>query len=384
MFVTDSGALLDPSYFTLASPLPLQYEEGSIIEVLAETSEKVGQATTSAFGASGLINLLIGASLSALLGQVKILQLVVYAMGLNLIYPVNLIQFNTMFIGLVQIDLLPSDEIYDSMIEFTETEASHPRLAMLKIESQNFLLNSGTLFIFLALWTLAFIMSSLLTASLSCITNAPRMTKCANWLDLKLKWNLFFDLLFAAQVELLLSAAIQFEHWRWELNGDRLACVCAVLTIAIFAVIPLVLIRIMKKYRDLYQESDFVKRYGFLTEGLRTSSKIQLAYQFLMMARRVCLVVLLFLDDQTAQLQVYRNMMIFIMIYVGQFRPSLDNHVMELINEIFLLAQADLMPVYTEFVGDAKTRHDVGWVSAGLFASQAGISFIAILALTTK
>ena len=42
MFVTDSGALLDPSYFTLASPLPLQYEEGSIIEVLAETSEKVG------------------------------------------------------------------------------------------------------------------------------------------------------------------------------------------------------------------------------------------------------------------------------------------------------------------------------------------------------
>ena len=76
--------------------------------------------------------------------------------------------------------------------------------------------------------------------------------------------------------------------------------------------------------------------------------------------------------------------MIFIMIYVGQFRPSLDNHVMDLINEIVLLAQADLMPVYTEFVGDAKTRHDVGWVSAGLFAAQAGISFIAILALTSK
>ena len=218
-------------------------------------------------------------------------------MGLNLIYPVNLIQFNTMFIGLVQIDLLPSDEIYDSMIEFTETEASHPRLAMLKIESQNFLLNSGTLFIFFALWTLGFILSSLLTAFLSCLKNAPRMTKCANWLDLKLKWNLFFELLFAAQVELLLSAAVQIEYWRWELNGDRLACVCAVLIIAIFTVIPLVQIRIMKKYRDLYQEADFVKRYGFLTEGLRTRSKIQLAYQFFMMARRICLVILLFLDD---------------------------------------------------------------------------------------
>ena len=73
MFVSDSGAQLGPSSYTLASPLPLQYEEGSIIEILVETSEKVGQATTSVFGASGLINLLIGASLSALLGQVKIL-----------------------------------------------------------------------------------------------------------------------------------------------------------------------------------------------------------------------------------------------------------------------------------------------------------------------
>ena len=52
----------------------------------------------------------------------------------------------------------------------------------------------------------------------------------------------------------------------------------------------------MKLYRDLYNESDFVKRYGFLTEGLRTKSKIQLAYQFIMMARRICLVALLFLD----------------------------------------------------------------------------------------
>ena len=171
-------------------------------------------------------------------------------MGLNLIYPVNLIQFNTMFIGIVQVDLLPSDEIYDSMMEFTETEASHPRLAMLKIESQNFLLNSGSLFIFFTLWTLAFGLSSLLTASFLCLKNAPRMTKCANWFDLKLKWNLFFDLIFAAQIELLLSVAVQIENWKWELNGDRLACVCAVLTIAIYTVVPFVQIRIMKLYRD--------------------------------------------------------------------------------------------------------------------------------------
>ena len=129
-------------------------------------------------------------------------------MGLNLIYPVNLIQLSTMFIGIVQVDLLPSDEIYDSMMQFTETEASHPRLAMLKMESQNFLLNSGSLFIFFTLWTLAFGLSSLLTAAILCLKNAPRMTKCANWLDLKLKWNLFFDLIFAAQVELLLSVAL--------------------------------------------------------------------------------------------------------------------------------------------------------------------------------
>ena len=59
--------------------------------------------------------------------------------------------------------------IYDSMIEFTETEASQPRLAMLKMESQNFLLNSGSLFIFFSLWILAFILSSILTVSILCL-----------------------------------------------------------------------------------------------------------------------------------------------------------------------------------------------------------------------
>ena len=45
--------------------------------------------------------------------------------------------------------------------------------------------------------------------------------------------------------------------------------------------------------------------------------------------------------------------MIAILIYVGQFKPSIDpaTHVLDLVNESFLLILANLMPIFTEFVG---------------------------------
>ena len=40
-----------------------------------------------------------------------------------------------MFIALVTVDLLPTDDIYEDVIKITETEAMNPRMALLRLES---------------------------------------------------------------------------------------------------------------------------------------------------------------------------------------------------------------------------------------------------------
>ena len=68
-------------------------------------------------------------------------------MGLNLSFPGNLIEFNKMFIGITSFDVLPSEMIVTGVLEITETEAPNPRLELLSFESQNFLINGGSLFL---------------------------------------------------------------------------------------------------------------------------------------------------------------------------------------------------------------------------------------------
>ena len=59
----------------------------------------------------------------------------------------------------------------------------------------------------------------------------------------------------------------------------------------------------------------------------------------------------------------------FVVIYVGYFRPSIDSHAINLLNECFIMIHAVLLPVYTEFVADKRMRSKVGLVSAGFLSA---------------
>lgn len=115
-------------------------------------------------------------------------------MGFNLVFPVNLIEVNTMFLGIATFDLLPSTEIINAISTVTETGAPNSRLESLGFESENFLINGGTLFIFLLIWVcfnilqLPFALAARFTAKESCLNRFS--TRFAY----KLRWNFFFDL----------------------------------------------------------------------------------------------------------------------------------------------------------------------------------------------
>ena len=71
--MTMSGSKLNPDFEVIIIELPLQYEENGFIAVLAEASEHVNTASTSVFGLSAVLNLILGASLSSMLGQIKVI-----------------------------------------------------------------------------------------------------------------------------------------------------------------------------------------------------------------------------------------------------------------------------------------------------------------------
>lgn len=274
---------MDPASLLLYRDIPLQFKEGSAVAVIASVAGDIRSGSTSAFAVSGLLNFLLGASLSQLFGQIKIIQLVIYSMGLNLNLPVNLIQFNKMFIGITNFDMLPSEELINGLFDITETEAASPRIELLQFESQNFLQNGGSLIVFFTIWFALLASSFLLSAIAHAFHNQEKLTRLARWLEDQLKWNGFFNLILTSQIELLLAAIIQLKYWRWEKNGDKVACNYALLLLFLNLLVPVLQLRIMVKHsrrteHKLNDDALFVKRFGVLTDGLRTRLAIHLAF----------------------------------------------------------------------------------------------------------
>lgn len=83
--------------------------------------------------------------------------------------------------------------------------------------------------------------------------------------------------------------------------------------------------------------------------------------------RRFLLAAILVSDHTTVQLIAYRVMTVLILIYAGYVRASWSIKY-DLLHEFLFVTQGVLLPVFTDFVPDPHTRHQVGWVSAGFFA----------------
>ena len=95
------------------------------------------------------------------------------------------------------------------------------------------------------------------------------------------------------------------------------------------------ILRIASK-KNLFTDNSHLSRFGALSEGLRTQTRSQLAYQFVMSVRRMSLAVLVVSDNLTAQMLCYRLMMVFLLIYVGLTRASFS-HRYDLMHELFLM-----------------------------------------------
>lgn len=138
------------------------------------------------------------------------LQFLVIPMGFKLNIPKNLLEINMTVLSITSFDLLPAEDIYSSVYTFTETEPASAGLKYLGLESLNFLLNGGTLFLILQAWAVLAIVATMLKFLAKKFSCSPqgRAYRFSFWLEKKLKWNMFYEMFFASQIELFASALI--------------------------------------------------------------------------------------------------------------------------------------------------------------------------------
>ena len=91
-------------------------------------------------------------------------------MGFKLHTPTNLFQVNSIALEIVTLDLIQTQEVYQGLLGYNfsdEEELLSDGLATLGLESRNFLLNSGTVFLTLQLWIILSVVVSLLSYATS-------------------------------------------------------------------------------------------------------------------------------------------------------------------------------------------------------------------------
>ena len=72
---------------------------------------------------------------------------------------------------------------------------------------------------------------------------------------MKLKWNAFYQIFFASQIDLFASALITLKHWEWRgESGDKVASVCSLITLGylLMATVYMVYIIYGIRKRDLF------------------------------------------------------------------------------------------------------------------------------------
>ena len=130
-----------------------------------DTFSTVSQvAILTLFYGNFVISFLLGFSLSLLWGLINAIQLIVYLPLFNLAFPANVYTYFNILIEIANFDLIPGEAIVGSIFTFEEEESdNNPNFEMLGFETNNFILNTSSLFVYAHLIYLVMIAVFLLT-----------------------------------------------------------------------------------------------------------------------------------------------------------------------------------------------------------------------------
>ena len=140
------------------------------------------------------------------------IQIIVHMPLLNMSTPPNVMIFNKILTKVASVDAIPMEKVYGSFLEFPENpKNSGMRFKMLGMETNNFLLNSGTMFTLFTYWGIA----AVVTVALGLLMKRfEKLGKLHSFLANHLFYAVLIRLLLESYLELLVACLINLKSVR--------------------------------------------------------------------------------------------------------------------------------------------------------------------------
>lgn len=96
-----------------------------------------------------IVSRLIKGSKQALWGMMNAMQIIIYGAMVSINYPISCQKFLEALCDFAKMDLFDLEDFYAKNLEFIETKPFNSKFEKMGFESKNFLLNSGSLMLFI-------------------------------------------------------------------------------------------------------------------------------------------------------------------------------------------------------------------------------------------
>lgn len=213
-----------------------------------------------------------------------------------------------MYIG--QLDPFDGEDIYKDMFQFTEVEALNDNYILLGIDSKNFLVNSGSYFIFIALTLVFYIVKFLINRIAMCLARFRLVRIVCIWAEsnkfpigkflLGLTIEMYFDMFLAVGLQIYAVWENRRSYSIFFVTlGDKINSGMAFTYSSISILLPFVLFFILyRKFKTKsLHESKTKRRYGMLYQDCKTTSIHQVFFNAYFLLRRFIIVFVLVVMD---------------------------------------------------------------------------------------
>ena len=182
--------------------------------------------------------------------------------------------------------------------------------------------------------------------------------------------NTYIRFFLEAYLDLCLTSMLRLKTLAFGVFSSSFHSSLSIVILALLASTPIFTVTYLlcRKEESLSSER-FQKRFGELVLDLKINNRVARLSPVLFMARRLAYAgaLVYWLDRSVYQVQCIIVQCSFFVIYVGSVRPYNARllNVVELTNETFTALCAYSLVTFSDFVHDAKTKYECGWLLVG-------------------
>lgn len=238
-------------------------------------SDGVGAlARTTLFG-NYIIHIVFSGAMHFLWGLIHCLQIVAHYSMLDINMPSNAHHIFSIIMSIAQFNIVPLEKaMADVEVEIgiqNDSYVHSDNFEDFGYESSDVILNLQIMFLFiLLLIVLPFV---LVLLQLIC-KRSKKCNKCLDWFSQRLFWSTYIRFILESYLELALASILRLKNFSFETGSEAFHSIVAVVFSTLVAVFLVGSTMCLQKNQNRQGNKEFKDKYGELTLGLKSNSKI--------------------------------------------------------------------------------------------------------------